>query len=61
MLRRTGRAQEDRQKTVVACVRRSRPDGSHKAVVRTFGTFAADLLELGDWLAEHGAERVAID
>jgi transposase len=49
------------KKTVVACVRTLRPDGTHEAVIRSFGTFAADLLELGDWLAEHRVERVAME
>jgi len=49
------------KKSVVACVRLLRPDGSHEALVRSFGTFAADLLELADWLAGHGVERVAME
>ena len=36
--------------TVVACVRRTGPDGSAARQVRTFATTTAGLLALGDWL-----------
>ena len=37
--------------TVVACVRHLTPAGRVTKQVRTFGTWTADLLALGDWLA----------
>jgi transposase len=49
------------KKTVVACVRRTGPDGSVAAHVHTFGTMTADLLALGDWLAAHGVRHVAME
>ena len=49
------------KKTVVACIRTLAPNGQVEARVRTFGTMTANLLELGDWLAEHGATHVAME
>jgi transposase len=49
------------QKTVVACIRRLGPDGQPQTEVRSFGAMTADLLALGDWLAEHGVEHVAME
>jgi transposase len=49
------------KRSVVACVRRLRGDGQVEAVVRTFGTMTPDLLELADWLAGQGVERVAME
>jgi transposase len=47
------------KKTVVACIRRLRPDGSIDSRVRTFGTMTADLLALSDWLEAAGVRHVA--
>jgi transposase len=49
------------KKTVVACIRALAPDGRVAASIRTFGTMTADLLALGDWLAEHGVTHVAME
>jgi transposase len=45
------------KETVVACVRRTRPDGGIDEPVRTFAATTVGLLELGDWLVQ---EQVAI-
>ena len=44
------------KKTVVACV--ITPDGK---VTRTFSTMTSKLLELADWLADHGVTHVAME
>jgi transposase len=44
------------KRTVVACVRT--PDGQR---TRTFGTMTAELLQLGDWLAEQRVTHVAME
>jgi transposase len=49
------------KKTVVACVRRLRPDGLVEAQVRTFATMTAALRELADWLAAAGVTHVAME
>jgi transposase len=49
------------QKTVVACVLVTDPDGAVHRFVRTFGTLTADLLALGDWLALHAVTHVAME
>jgi transposase len=49
------------KKTVVACVRRISSGGQVDQEVRTFATMTADLLALGDWLAEQGVKRVAME
>jgi transposase len=49
------------KKTVVACVRRLDVAGQARQEVRTFGTMTCDLLALSDWLAEQGAEHVAME
>ena len=49
------------QKTVVACVRRSQPQGGIIEQVRTFGTMTGDLLELSDWLEKAGVTHVAME
>ena len=46
--------------TVVACVRVVRRGGVHHEV-RTFATTTKGLLELGDWLNEHGCTHVAME
>jgi transposase len=49
------------QKTVVACVLLTDPDGASHRFVRTFGTMTADLLALGDWLEFHAVTHVAME
>jgi len=49
------------QKTVVACVLLTDPDGTSQRFVRTFGTMTADLLALGDWLECHAVRHVAME
>jgi transposase len=48
-------------KTVVACVLLTDPDGTIRRFVRTFGTMTADLLALGDWLRLHEVTQVAME
>jgi transposase len=49
------------KKTVAACVRVPGPGGKRVQHVHTFGTTAADLLALGDWLAAHEVTQVAME
>lgn len=49
------------KKTVVACVRVPDPVGGRTQHVRTFGTMAADLLTLRDWLEAHQVTHVAME
>src|SRR5437762_4521159 len=49
------------KKTVVACVRRTGPDGVVNSQVRTFGTTTGELLGLSDWLEAQGVRRVAME
>jgi transposase len=49
------------KKTVVACVRTVRPDGTVDTQTRTFGTMTASLLALADWLEQRGARAVAME
>jgi len=49
------------QKSVVACVLISQPDGLIERQVRTFKTMTADLLELADWLHSVGVTHVALE
>ncbi len=49
------------KKTVVACIRRTGPDGRVDRQVRTFGTMTADLLALADWLAAADVRQVAME
>ena len=49
------------QRTVVACVLITRPDGAAERQVRTFKTMTADLLALGDWLSSLGVTHVALE
>ena len=49
------------KKTVVACIRRTGPDGSVDSQVRTFATMTADLLALSDWLDASGVRHVAME
>ena len=47
--------------TVAACVRVPGPRGERAQHVRTFGTTAAELLLLRDWLEAHGVTHVAME
>ena len=49
------------QRTVVACVRITAPNGRVTEDVRTFGTMTEDLLALGDWLADEQVTHVAME
>jgi transposase len=46
---------------VVVCRRILGPDGRLDKVVRRYSTMTADLLALGDWLAESGVTHVAME
>lgn len=48
-------------RTVVACRLLPGPDGTLVRETRTFGTLAADLGKLGDWLLEGGVTHVAME
>src|SRR5215475_1300898 len=47
--------------TVAACVRVPGPNRGPQQDVRTFGTTAAELLALRDWLEGHGVTHVAME
>jgi transposase len=49
------------KQTVVACARRTRPDGGIDEQVRTFNATTAGLLELGDWLVEQQVTIAAME
>jgi transposase len=49
------------KETVVACLLVSGERGRARKEVRTFGTMTAELLALGDWLAEAGCTHVALE
>jgi transposase len=49
------------QKTVVACVLLTAPDGTVTRHLATFGTMTADLLALHDWLARLGVTHIALE
>jgi transposase len=49
------------KRTVVACRVTPGPDGQPVKAIRTFGAMTADLLALGDWLAEGGCTHVAME
>ncbi len=49
------------KESVSVCVRRLGTGGKVDSEVRTFGTMTADLLAMGDWLAEHGVTHVAME
>jgi transposase len=42
---------------IVACV----PDGDDQQIVRTFGTYTADLQTLADWFVDRGIQTVAME
>ena len=47
--------------SLVACVRVPREGGGCRVVKRKFSTVTAGLLELAQWLAEHGVTRVGME
>jgi transposase len=49
------------QKTVVACVMLTAPDGTVQQHSQTFLTMTADLLALADWLGGYGVTPVALE
>jgi transposase len=49
------------KKSVYACVTWSEAKGKKRQQVRSFGTMTADLLELADWLHDHGVSHVAME
>ena len=49
------------KRSVTACRLTPGPDGTVRQEVRTFATMTADLLALGDWLAEGGVTHVAME
>ena len=49
------------KKTVAACIRVPGSHGERVQEVRTFGTTAAELLVLRDWLEGHGVTDVAME
>src|SRR5262249_23616011 len=49
------------KKTVAACLRGPGSPGERRQEVRTFGTTAAELLVLRDWLEAHAVTHVAME
>jgi transposase len=49
------------QKSVVACILLTDPDGTVQREVQTFGTMTADLLALNDWLNARQVAQVAME
>jgi transposase len=49
------------QETVVACVLTGPLDCTPKKEIQTFGTMTHELLELGQWLVDHGCTHVAME
>ena len=49
------------KKTVVACVRRTGPDGAVVRQTRTYRTVTVDLIALADWLDAQGVTHVAME
>jgi len=49
------------KRSIQACVRRLREDGSIHQETRTFGTMTRDILEMADWLAAEGITHVAME
>ncbi len=56
-----GAALDVHKKSVTACVRVPGADGGRRQEVQTFGTTAAALLALRDWLGAHGVTHVAME
>lgn len=48
-------------KTIQAHVRKRNPDGAVASVAKRFATTTSQILALGDWLAEHQVEKVAME
>ncbi len=48
------------KRTVVACTLTSAGRAAPQRATATFGTMTADLLALGDWLAQHGVTHVVM-
>jgi len=48
-------------KSIQAHVRRRNPDGTVASVAQRFGTTTSQILALGDWLASHQVEKVAME
>lgn len=49
------------KKTIVVCVRCVNQQGKLEEETRTFGTMTRDLLQMSDWLTEHGVTHVAME
>jgi len=49
------------KRSIQACVRRLREDGSIHQETRTFGTMTRDILEMADWLAAEEVSHVAME
>ena len=49
------------KKSVAACVRVPGPKGTRQSHVRTFGTMAAELAALREWLESQGVTHVAME
>jgi transposase len=49
------------RKTIAVCVRAPGPGGERAQAVRTFGTTAAELVALRDWLEAHQVTHVAME
>jgi transposase len=49
------------KRSIQACVRRLREDGSIHQETRTFGTMTRDILEMADWLAAEEVTYVAME
>jgi len=49
------------KKTIAACIRVPGPSGARVQQVQSFGTTAAEVLALSDWLAAHGVTDVALE
>jgi len=49
------------KRLIVACAITLGPDGRPQRALRRFGTMTADILQLGDWLAERGVSDVVME
>ena len=49
------------KKNIVACLRKTKSDGSVEEEIRTFATMTDDLLALGDWLSGQQVTHVAME
>lgn len=48
-------------KSIQAHVRQRNPDGTVASIAERFGTTTSQILALGDWLADHRVEKVAME